>query len=275
MGIRLYRAYTPATRNRSISTFEEVTKANPESRLTKANHRAKGRNHRGLITSRHRGGGHKRLYRLIDFRREKYGIPAIVTAVEYDPNRNARIALLHYKDGEKSYILHPRNLEIGSEILSDFNVPLNIGNSMPLANMPLGTEVHNIETQPGSGGKIARAAGSVAQLIAKEGTYATLKLTSGEIRLVNQKCWATIGQVGNVEATNIRLGKAGRKRWLGKRPHVRGSVMNPCDHPHGGGEGRSPIGRKQPYTPWGKPALGVRTRPKKKYSNNLILRRRP
>ena len=274
MGIRLYRAYTPATRNRSISTFEELTTNKPETTLVKANHRARGRNNRGVITSRHRGGGHKKLYRIVDFKRNKIGISAKVVSIQYDPNRNARIALLHYSDGEKRYILHPRNLQVNDSIISNINAPVVVGNAMPLWNMPLGTEVHNIEIQPGSGGKIARAAGSFAQLVAKEGEYVTLKLGSGEIRLVHKNCWATIGQVGNVDATNIRLGKAGRTRWLGKRPHVRGSVMNPCDHPHGGGEGRCPIGRARPVSPWGKPALGQKTRSKKRYSSSLILKRR-
>lgn len=274
MGIRLYRAYTPSTRNRSVSDFKEITTDRPESSLTTANHRAKGRNNRGVITSRHRGGGHKRLYRQIDFFREKIGISAIVNTVEYDPNRNSRICLLHYNDGSKGYILQARGLKVGDEVIANFLAPVNIGNHMPLCNLPLGTEVHNIEIQPGSGGKMARAAGSFAQLVAKEGDYVTLKLASGEIRLVNKNCWATIGQVGNIDASNIRLGKAGRTRWLGKRPHVRGSVMNPCDHPHGGGEGRAPIGRAQPVSPWGKPALGKKTRSKKRYSDNLILKRR-
>nr|AIT94175.1 ribosomal protein L2 [Marsupiomonas sp. NIES 1824] len=274
MGIRLYRAYTPSTRNRSVSDFEELTTTKPESKLTKANHRAKGRNHRGVITSRHRGGGHKRLYRTIDFGRKQVGMPATVATIEYDPNRNARISLLHYHDGTKGYILQPRGLKVGDQVIADFYAPIQPGNHLPLCNMPLGTEVHNIEIQPGSGGKMARAAGTFAQLVAKEANYVTLKLTSGEIRLVHKHCWATVGQVGNVDAINLRLGKAGRTRWLGKRPHVRGSVMNPCDHPHGGGEGRAPIGRAQPVSPWGKPALGQKTRSKKRYSDPLILKRR-
>jgi large subunit ribosomal protein L2 len=273
MGIRFYRAMTPATRNRSVSNFEELTKTKPESTLVKANHRAKGRNNRGVITARHRGGGHKRLYRLVDFTRQNIGVQAIVHAIEYDPNRNARIALIHYTTGQKAYILQPRGLEVGNTITSDFFAPIQPGNHLPLCNMPLGTEVHNIEIQPGSGGKIARAAGAFAQLVAKEGDYVTLKLASGEIRLVHKNCWATVGQVGNVDAINLRLGKAGRTRWLGRRPHVRGSVMNPCDHPHGGGEGRAPIGRSKPVSPWGKPALGQKTRAKKRYSDSLILKR--
>jgi len=274
MGIRLYRSYTPATRNRSIFDFNEITTAVPEATLVKSYHRSKGRNNRGIITARHRGGGHKRLYRMIDFSRNKIGILAKVISIEYDPNRNARICLLHYQDGSKSYILHPRNLNVGMDVISDFYAPISVGNHMPLCNMPLGTEVHNIEIEPRSGGKISRAAGTFAQVVAKEGDYITLKLASGEIRLVHKNCWATIGQVGNVEAINIRSGKAGRTRWLGRRPHVRGSVMNPCDHPHGGGEGRAPIGRSHPVSPWGKPALGQKTRNKKRYSNSLILKRR-
>lgn len=274
MGIRLYRVYTPSTRNRSVSDFAELTKSKPESTLLKSNHRAKGRNNRGVITSRHRGGGHKRLYRRIEFNRTQIGIPAKVVTIEYDPNRNARICLLNYKDGKKGYILQPRGVQVGDIVIADFFAPIQTGNHLPLCNMPLGTEVHNIELQPGSGGKLARAAGTFAQLVAKEANYVTLKLASGEIRLVHKNCWATVGQVGNVDAINLKMGKAGRKRWLGKRPHVRGSVMNPCDHPHGGGEGRAPIGRSQPVSPWGKPALGQKTRAKKRYSDTLILKRR-
>lgn len=274
MGIRFYRTYTPSTRNRSVSDFKEVTKARPEKKLTSANHRSKGRNNRGVITCRHRGGGHKRLYRTIDFRREKYRVGAKVVSIEYDPNRNARIALLHYTDGEKSYILAPKGLNIGDKIVSDFQPTISIGNALPLCNMPLGTDVHNVELYPGSGGKLARAAGTVAQLVAREGDYATLRLPSGEVRLLRKECWATIGQVGNTEFNILRLGKAGRTRWLGKRPTVRGSVMNPVDHPHGGGEGRAPIGRSRPVTPWGKPALGQKTRSDKQNSTKLIIRRR-
>nr|ASN77472.1 Ribosomal protein L2 [Pedinophyceae sp. YPF-701] len=274
MGIRLYRTYTPSTRNRSVSDFQEVTKTKPEKKLTSANHRSKGRNNRGVITCRHRGGGHKRLYREIDFRRDKLATVAKVASIEYDPNRNARIALLHYADGEKRYILAPRGLAIGAKVVSDFQSTIAAGNALPLCNMPLGTEVHNIELKPGSGGKLARAAGTVAQLVAREGDYATLRLPSGEVRLVRKECWATVGQVGNTDFNIVRLGKAGRKRWLGRRPTVRGSVMNPVDHPHGGGEGRAPIGRARPVTPWGKPALGKKTRARKNASNKLILRRR-
>lgn len=274
MGIRLYRAYTPGTRNRSVSEFTEISQTKPEKSLTYSVHRSKGRNNRGIITSRHRGGGHKRLYRQIDFKRNKIGSSAKVATVEYDPNRNARIALLHYKDGEKRYILYPRGLKLGDTIIADVEAPIVIGNSLPLFNMPLGTEVHNIELHPGSGGQLVRAAGTVAQLVAKEGNFVTLRLPSGEVRLISKECWATIGQVGNVDVSNLTLGKAGRTRWLGRRPTVRGVVMNPCDHPHGGGEGRAPIGRSHPVTPWGRPALGQRTRQSKKYSNKLILKRR-
>lgn len=274
MGIRFYRAYTPGTRNRSVLDFSEITRTTPEKSLTVWLHRSNGRNNRGIITSRHRGGGHKKLYRIIDFRRDKIGITAKVIGIEYDPNRNARIALVNYQDGEKRYILQPFGLGVGDTILASTEAPIAWGNALPLSNVPLGTEVHNVELQPGAGGQLVRAAGAVAQVVAKEGNFVTLRLPSGEIRLVSKNCWASIGQVGNLEAFNITLGKAGRTRWLGKRPHVRGVVMNPVDHPHGGGEGRAPIGRSHPVTPWGKPALGQKTRKRKKYSSNLILRRR-
>lgn len=274
MAIRFFRAYTPGTRNRSVSDFDEITETKPEKTLTQWSSSAKGRNNRGVITSRHRGGGHKRLYRKIDFRREKLGMVAQVTTVEYDPNRNARIALVFYQDGEKKYILYPRGLKVGDEIISAIDAPISIGNSLPLQNIPLGSEIHNIEIQPGSGGQLVRAAGTAAQLVAKEGNVATIRLPSGEVRLVSKNCWATIGQVGNADAINLTIGKAGRNRWLGRRPKVRGVVMNPVDHPHGGGEGRAPIGRSHPVTPWGRPALGQRTRSSKKYSQNLIIRRR-
>ena len=274
MGIRFYRAYTPGTRNRSVSDFQEITKSKPEKSLTSSNHRARGRNNRGVITSQQRGGGHKLLYRQIDFRRNNAGIPATVFSVEYDPNRNARIALLHYTDGEKRYILHPQGLQVGESVISNVEAPIKVGNALPIRSMPLGTEIHNIELQPGAGGQIARAAGSVAQIVAKEGQYATLRLPSGEVRLVSLNCWGTIGQVGNIDASLLTIGKAGKNRWLGRRPKVRGSVKNPVDHPHGGGEGRCPIGRTHPVTPWGKPALGVKTRKAKRYSSRFIVRRR-
>nr|BBE21014.1 50S ribosomal protein L2 [Ulva ohnoi] len=274
MGIRFYKPYTSGTRSRSVSDFNEITKVSPEKSLTFWLFRSKGRNNRGVITSRHRGGGHKRLYRLIDFKRKKVGINGKVKTIEYDPNRKARIALLIHDDGSKSYILHPRGLKINQSVLASPLAPISIGNCLPLKFIPLGTEVHNIELKPGSGGKLARSAGCVAQIVAKENNYVTLRLPSGEVRLLSQNCWATIGQVGNVEANNIRIGKAGAMRWLGKRPKVRGIAMNPCDHAHGGGEGRSPIGRKKPVSLWGKPALGVRTRKKSKYSDKVIIKRR-
>jgi large subunit ribosomal protein L2 len=274
MGIRFYRAYTPGTRNRCVSDFQEITKSKPEKSLTSSHHRARGRNSRGIITCQQRGGGHKRLYRQIDFRRTKKGVPAQVFSVEYDPNRNARIALLHYKDGEKRYILHPVGLQVGDSVISNIEAPIKVGNALPIRSMPLGTMIHNIELQPGAGGQLARAAGSQAQIVAKEGDYATLRLPSGEVRMISLNCWGTVGQVGNIEANNLTVGKAGKMRWLGRRPKVRGSVKNPVDHPHGGGEGRCPIGRPHPVTPWGKPALGVRTRKPKRYSSRLIIRRR-
>ncbi len=274
MGIRTYRPYTPGTRQASVSDFSEITKSKPEKSLTKYKHNKKGRNNRGVITSRHRGGGHKRLYRIIDFKRNKYNIPAKVTAIEYDPNRNARIALLLYEDGEKRYILAPAGITVGTEVISGEDSPFEIGNALPLYKIPLGTEVHNVELIAGKGGQMVRAAGAAAQVVAKEGNYVTLRLPSKEVRMVRKECYATIGRVGNIEARNIKLGKAGRTRHLGRRPHVRGSVMNPVDHPHGGGEGRAPIGRSGPMTPWGKPALGAKTRNKKKASSRLIVRRR-
>ena len=274
MGIRSYRPLTPGTRERSVSEFSEITRSEPEKSLTVSVHRAKGRNNRGVITCRHRGGGHKRLYRIIDFYRNKHSIPATVAEIEYDPNRNARIALIQYEDGEKRYILHPASLAVGTVVMSGPDAPIEVGNALPLHKIPLGTSVHNVELQPGKGGQIVRAAGTSAQVVAKEGNYVTLKLPSTEVRMVRRECYATIGQVGHVEARNITLGKAGRKRWLGRRPEVRGSVMNPVDHPHGGGEGRAPIGRSGPVTPWGKPALGLKTRKKKKASSSLIVRRR-
>lgn len=274
MGIRSYRPYTPGTRERSDSDFSEITRSEPEKSLTTSRHRPKGRNNRGVITCRHRGGGHKRLYRIIDFRRNKHNIPAKVAAIEYDPNRNARIALLYYQDGEKRYILHPAGLKVGTFIRSGPDSPIEVGNALPLSNIPLGTIVHNVELVPGKGGQFVRAAGASAQVAAKEGNFVTLKLPSGEVRMIRRECYATIGQVGNADVRNISLGKAGRKRWRGRRPEVRGSVMNPVDHPHGGGEGRAPIGRPGPVTPWGKPALGRKTRKRKKLSDALIVRRR-
>ncbi|MBD2427139.1 50S ribosomal protein L2 [Phormidium sp. FACHB-1136] len=274
MGIRSYRPYTPGTRERTVSEFAEITRSEPEKSLTRSKHRPKGRNNRGVITCRHRGGGHKRLYRVIDFRRDKVGVPAKVASIEYDPNRNARISLLHYEDGEKRYILAPAGLAVGSTVISGPDSPLEVGNALPLYKIPLGTTVHNIEMQPGKGGQMVRSAGAGAQVVAKEGDYVTLKLPSTEVRMVRRECYATIGQVGNADVRNVSLGKAGRKRWLGRRPEVRGSVMNPVDHPHGGGEGRAPIGRSGPVTPWGKPALGFKTRKKKKDSDKYVVRKR-
>jgi large subunit ribosomal protein L2 len=274
MAIRLYKSYTPGTRNRALSDFSEITKTKPEKTLIRKNHRNKGRNNRGVITIRHRGGGHKRLYRLIDFKRNKINIEGRVVAIEYDPNRNARIALIHYSDGEKRYILQPKNLNVGDSIYSGSNISLTIGNSMPLEEIPLGTSIHNIELIPNKGGQIVRAGGTSAKILAKEGNYVTLRLPSKEIRLLRKECLATIGEISNNDVFLVQSGKAGRTRWLGIRPTVRGSVMNPCDHPHGGGEGRAPIGRTRPLTPWGKPALGARTRKKKKLSDAYILRRR-
>ncbi len=274
MGINFLNPCTPGTRQRSVSDFSEITQSKPEKSLSFFIQRAKGRNNHGIITCRHRGGGHKRLYRDIDFRRDKIGVAAKVVSIEYDPNRNARIALLRYEDGEKRYILHPRGLNVGEMLISDLNAPILVGNALPLRNIPLGAEIHNVEFQPGSGGQLARSAGTLVEILAKEGNFVTVRLPSKEIRLISKNCWATIGQVGNVEAYNLKIGKAGRTRWLGIRPTVRGSVMNPVDHPHGGGEGRCPIGRSRPVTPWGKPALGKLTRKAKKYSTQFIIRKR-
>ena len=238
MSIRLYKSYTPGTRNRAISAFTEITKTKPEKKLINKNHRNKGRNNQGVITIRHRGGGHKRKYRIIDFRRNKYNIEGTVTAIEYDPNRNARLALIYYKDGEKRYILQPNTLKVGDIIVSGSDSQITVGNTLPLSQIPLGTTVHNVELIPNRGGQIVRAAGTSAKILAKEGNYITLRLPSKEIRLIRKECYATIGEVSNNDAFLVRSGKAGRTRWLGKRPIVRGSVMNPCDHPHGGGEGR-------------------------------------
>ena len=274
MGIRFYKPYTSGTRSRSILKFDEITQAIPKKKLKFGSFRCKGRNNRGIITSRHRGGGHKRLYRLIDLKRSKVGINGKVRSIEYDPNRNANIALLHNEDGSKNYILHAKGLQLNQSVITSPDAKISIGNCLPLRFIPLGIEVHNIELKVGAGGKLARSAGCVAKIIAKENKYVTLRLPSGEVRLIFQDCWATIGQVGNIDVTNIRVGKAGATRWLGRRPKVRGIVMNPCDHSHGGGEGRSPIGKKRPVNLWGKPALGVRTRKKSKYSNQFIIKRR-
>nr|YP_010596552.1 ribosomal protein L2 [Chrysotila carterae]WAK83188.1 ribosomal protein L2 [Chrysotila carterae] len=274
MAIRIYRAYSPGTRSRSDLYFGDLVKKKPERTLTFGKKRCGGRNNRGLITLRGRGGGHKKKYRVIDYRRQLSQLSGKVASIEYDPNRNARIALIHYSDGQKKYIICPRALKTGASISSGINAPIEIGNAMPLALIPLGSIVHNVELTLGKGGQIARAAGTYAQVIAKEGDFVTLKLPSNEVRLVYKECFATFGQVGNVDVLNITLGKAGRKRWLGRKPKVRGVVQNPIDHPHGGGEGRSPIGRAKPVTPWGKPALGIKTRKATKASSRYILRSR-
>ncbi|MFS8571625.1 MAG: 50S ribosomal protein L2 [Clostridia bacterium] len=273
MGIKMYKPTTPGRRGMTAYSFEEITKTKPEKSLTVPLKKSGGRNNLGRVTARHRGGGHKRLYRLIDFKRDKDGVPAKVAAIEYDPNRSARIALLHYADGEKRYILAPVGLSVGDQVMSGEDADIRPGNALPLKNIPVGTLVHNVELRPGKGGQLVRSAGAAAQLMAKEGKYATLRLPSGEFRLVHLECRATVGQVGNVEHENLVIGKAGRSRHLGRRPHTRGVVMNPVDHPHGGGEGRSPVGMPSPKTPWGKPTLGYRTRRKKK-SDALIVRRR-
>ncbi len=274
MGIRYYKTNTPGTRQRSCCDFSGLSKKRPQKKLTSSFSRKRGKNHRGVITIRHKGGGHKRLYRNIDSKRTKYGSIAKVHSLEYDPNRTAYIALLHYIDGKKRYILQPNGLKKGDTVQTDFFAPISIGNTLPLKNIPLGTEIHNVELMPGRGGQLVKSAGTSAQILAKEGKFVTLRLPSGEIRTVLQQCWATIGQVSNTDWQLRTIGKAGRTRWLGKRPHVRGAVMNPVDHPHGGGEGRAPIGRKHPVTPWGKPTLGKKTRKIIKYSNKFIVRRR-
>lgn len=272
MAIRKYKPTSPGRRFMTVATFDEITKVAPEKSLLEPLRKSGGRNATGRITSRFRGGGHKRMYRVIDFKRNKPGVPAKVVSIEYDPNRTARIALLHYLDGDKRYILAPIGLAVGDTVVSGPNSDIKPGNALPLANIPLGTIIHNVELRPGRGGQLVRSAGVGAALMAKEGSYANLRMPSGETRLVSLNCMATIGQVGNEEAENVRIGKAGRSRWLGRKPHVRGVVMNPVDHPHGGGEGRSPIGRA-PSTPWGKPALGHPTRGRKP-SDRLIVKRR-
>ena len=275
MGIRKYTAYTPSRRNMTGSDFAEITKSTPEKSLVVSKKKHAGRNAQGKITVRHRGGGARRKYRIIDFKRtSKDNIPAKVVAIEYDPNRTANIALLCYADGAKAYILAPQGLTVGQTVMSGDKAEARVGNCLPLALIPVGSEIHNIELYPGKGAQLARAAGITAQLMAKEGKYATLRLPSGEMRMVPINCRATMGSVGNGEHNLINLGKAGRKRHMGIRPTVRGSVMNPNDHPHGGGEGRAPIGRPGPCTPWGKPAMGLKTRKKNKQSNKLIVRRR-
>ncbi len=274
MAIRKINPTTPGQRFMTVSSFEEITRKTPERALTEDLKSKAGRNNSGKITIRHQGGGAKRKYRIIDFKRDKDGIPAKVFSIEYDPNRSANIALLHYADGEKRYIIAPLGLNVGDAVISGESADIKVGNAMELRSIPVGTLIHCVELKPGKGAQMVRAAGNAAQLMAKEGKYAQVRLPSGEVRLVPQNAKATIGQVGNLDFQNIMLGKAGRKRHMGIRPTVRGSVMNPCDHPHGGGEGKSPIGRPGPVTPWGKPALGYKTRKKKNQSNKFIIRRR-
>ena len=273
MAIRVYKPTSPARRFMSVLTFEEVTKSTPEKSLVEIKKSKAGRNKQGKITVRHQGGGNKQKYRIIDFRRNKDGIPAKVAAIEYDPNRTAFIALLHYVDGEKRYILAPIDLKVGDTVVSGPDADIKPGNALPIRNIPLGTLIHNIEIVPGRGGQLVRSAGNAAQLMAKEGAYAQVRLPSGEVRMISMEAKATIGTVGNTDHSNVRIGKAGKSRHLGIRPTVRGVVMNPNDHPHGGGEGKSPVGMPAPVTPWGKPALGLKTRKHKKYSDQFIVKR--
>lgn len=276
MGIRIFRPITPGRRFYAVSTFDELTKSKPEKQLVVIKKGTGGRNNSGRITARFRGGGNKRFYRIIDFRRDKPDIPARVTAIEYDPNRSGNIALLHYADGEKRYILAPVGLKIGSRVISSYKNQVDVlpGNAMPLKFMPLGTLIHNVELNPGGGGKLIRAAGMAGQLMAKEGGYALIKLPSGELRQINQECLATVGQVGNLDHENLSIGKAGRMRWMGRRPHNRGSSMNPVDHPHGGGEGKAGQGNPHPVSPWDMLTKGYKTRRTKKYSDKFIVKRR-
>ena len=274
MGMKHFKAYTPSRRNMTVSDYSEVTKSTPEKSLLEKKKKNAGRNSYGRITVRHQGGGNRQKYRKIDFKRLKDDMEATVVGIEYDPNRSANIALIEYKDGEKAYILAPQGLKDGDTVVAGKNVDIKAGNCLPIENIPVGTLIHNIELNPGQGGKLVRTAGQSAQLMAKEGRYAHLRLPSGEMRLILAKCRATIGVVGNADHENVKLGKAGKTRHLGIRPSVRGSVMNPVDHPHGGGEGKAPVGHAGPMTPWGKPALGYKTRNKKKQSNKFIVKRR-
>lgn len=273
MGIKKYQPTSPGRRGMTVSTFEEITTAVPEKSLLQPLKKHGGRNNQGHLTTRHQGGGHKQMYRVIDFKRNKDAVPAKVASIEYDPCRTANIALLNYADGEKRYILAPYGVKVGDVLYSGTGSDIKPGNALPLSDIPVGTVVHNVELSPGLGGQLARSAGASIQLMAKEGKYVTLRMPSGEMRMVLSNCRATIGQVGNIDQENINIGKAGRTRWLGIRPANRGVVMNPCDHPHGGGEGRSPVGRN-PVTPWGKPALGAKTRNRKKASSRMIVKRR-
>jgi len=273
MGTKVYKPTSPGRRGMSVSDFAEITDAQPERSLVVRLRKTAGRNARGVVTVRHRGGGAKRQYRLVDFKRDKLGVPGKVQSIQYDPNRSARIALLVYADGEKRYIIAPLEVRVGDVLVSGPTAEVRPGNAMPIEKIPLGTLIHNIELQPGQGGKLVRSAGTSAQLLAKEGLYAQVRMPSGEVRLIHRRCMATIGQVGNLDHSLIRLGKAGRVRWLGRRPQVRGSAMTPRDHPHGGGEGKAPIGMSSPKTPWGKPTLGAKTR-RRKETNRMIVRRR-
>jgi large subunit ribosomal protein L2 len=273
MPVKVYKPTSPGRRGMSVSTFEEITRVEPEKSLLSPLKKKSGRNNQGRISVRHRGGGHKRRYRIIDFKRDKHGVPATVSSIEYDPNRTARIALLTYADGEKRYIIAPLGVKVGDKLMSGPEADFRVGNALPIYRIPLGTQLHNIELYPGKGGQLVRSAGSSAQLLAKEGSYAQIRLPSGEVRLISQNCLATIGQIGNTDHSNIVLGKAGRKRWLGIRPSVRGSAMDPNSHPHGGGEGRSPIGMPSPKSPWGKPALGAKTRRNKRTEKYIVRHR--
>ena len=274
MGIKQFKPTTPSRRGMTVSTFEEITKSKPERSLVTSLKKNAGRNSYGRITVRHHGGGSRRKYRIIDFKRRKVDVSATVVSIEYDPNRTANIALLQYEDGEKAYILAPIGLKVGNTVMAGTSADIKPGNALPISSIPVGTMIHCIELKPGKGAQMVRSAGNAAQLMAKEGKYAHVRLPSGEMRLVSVDCMATIGQIGNTDHENIKLGKAGKSRWLGKRPEVRGSVMNPNDHPHGGGEGKSPVGRPGPVTPWGKPALGYKTRNTKKASSKFITKRR-
>lgn len=274
MAIKNYKPTTPGRRDMSGLSFDEITTDKPEKTLLAPLNRRGGRNHQGRITVRHQGGGHKRQYRIIDFKRNKDGVPGRVATIEYDPNRSANIALIHYVDGEKRYILAPKGLKVGNMVESGPKSDIVLGNALPLENIPVGTVVHNVEMKAGKGGQLARAAGAEAQLLGKDKDYVSLRLSSGEVRMVRKECRATIGQVGNTDHENITIGKAGRSRWMNKRPEVRGVVMNPVDHPHGGGEGKAPVGRKSPVTPWGVPTIGYKTRKKKNASNKYIVRGR-
>ncbi|MBQ6143755.1 MAG: 50S ribosomal protein L2 [Clostridia bacterium] len=274
MAIKNYKPTTASRRNMSVTDYSELSKVAPEKSLLLPMNKKAGRNSYGRITVRHRGGGNRRKYRIIDFKRQKFDVPGKVLTLEYDPNRSSHIALVEYADGEKRYIIAPEGLTVGQEIMAGTEADIKVGNALPLSSIPVGTFVHNVELHPGKGAQLARAAGNMAQLMAKEGKLALLRLPSGELRNVPAECMASIGQVGNIDHENVKIGKAGRKRNMGWRPQVRGSVMNPCDHPHGGGEGKSPIGRPGPTTPWGKPALGYKTRAKKKASNKFIVKRR-